>query len=649
MCEDLLSSESESESKRPKYAQKYKMEWEVNRPWLKNESGSAYCRLCKKILDNNLTNLNRHVASKSHNKKENEAKNQTFLPGLVSRQLQKETEMNSVLKKEVALVMYCVSHYLPFTTMDTLPELFNTLAESKDKKDVIKCSSKKAAELVNTISIFSRDLITEKLKNTKFSLIIDESTDISCKKCLVLVVRYRDKDVVKDEFFGLLELEDSTAKSISNAVKSYLAELKIPGKNLIGLGTDNAAVMKGELHGVKRQLEVLNPNLFYLGCTCHSLNLCSKAASKQMPCEIEALIKKIFNFFTHSSKRQSDFKQLQKHFDVSEHKILNISSTRWLSTQAAVDRVLEQWTALQHYFLLLNFEEKRENNIVTIVGELNDVNKCYLLFLSYFLQIVNKINKIFQYEKTMIHCLFPLIEEFFKTILINFIKKQYVSIDVDYKNLEFQRPITSVYCGLGFETEESNLSDEAVIAIKKNILNFYITFCDQIKQRFSFEDREMFLLQYIDPKKIQEGDLQSVSKIAKAFPFNECSIEVLNEEWRSFINVDISNINKEDVVDFWHSILDKTNILEELMFKNLADYMLNLCVLPHSSAAAERKFSEMNLIKTKIRNKLNVNTVNSLMFAACLIQDKKSVFLPPLALIQFLKKYKFVDGKYILI
>lgn len=69
MCEDLLSSESESESKRPKYAQKYKMEWEVNRPWLKNESGSAYCRLCKKILDNNLTNLNRHVASKSHNKK----------------------------------------------------------------------------------------------------------------------------------------------------------------------------------------------------------------------------------------------------------------------------------------------------------------------------------------------------------------------------------------------------------------------------------------------------------------------------------------------------------------------------------------------------------------------------------------------------
>ena len=41
--------------------------------------------------------------------------------------------------------------------------------------------------------------------------------------------------------------------------------------------------------------------------------------------------------------------------------------------------------------------------------------------------------------------------------------------------------------------------------------------------------------------------------------------------------------------------------------------MLNLCALPHSSAGAERQFSQLTNIQTKLQNRLEVKTVDSLM------------------------------------
>ena len=53
---------------------------------------------------------------------------------------------------------------------------------------------------------FQKEIMTT-LKNTKFSIIIDESTDISAKKQMALVVRFyceRD-DIVRSQFLKLIE------------------------------------------------------------------------------------------------------------------------------------------------------------------------------------------------------------------------------------------------------------------------------------------------------------------------------------------------------------------------------------------------------------------------------------------------------------
>lgn len=57
------------------------------------------------------------------------------------------------------------------------------------------------------------------------------------------------------------------------------------------------------------------------------------------------------------------------------------------------------------------------------------------------------------------------------------------------------------------------------------------------------------------------------------------------------------------------------------MIKDLLNFVFNLLLLPHSSAGAERKFSSLSLIKTKLRNKLVTNTINSIMLCKELVKN----------------------------
>jgi hypothetical protein len=57
----------------------------------------------------------------------------------------------------------------------------------------------------------------------------------------------------------------------------------------------------------------------------------------------------MFNYFSHSAKRQHDFKEFQNFVDAEPHKMLRPCQARWLSLQAVVNRILEQWVPLTLY------------------------------------------------------------------------------------------------------------------------------------------------------------------------------------------------------------------------------------------------------------------------------------------------------------
>jgi len=74
------------------------------------------------------------------------------------------------------------------------------------------------------------------LKTTKFSLIIDETTDIFVTKSLVVVVRYFDTTrlIIKDRFLTLLEAKFCTAEDLYNSITFFFEANGIPFENMIG-------------------------------------------------------------------------------------------------------------------------------------------------------------------------------------------------------------------------------------------------------------------------------------------------------------------------------------------------------------------------------------------------------------------------------
>lgn len=67
--------------------------------------------------------------------------------------------------------------------------------------------------------------------------------------------------------------------------------------------------------------------------------------------------------------------------------------------------------------------------------------------------------------------------------------------------------------------------------------------------------------------------------------------------------------------------------MNEFIFGKLSNFMLSLMSLPHSSAAAERIFSNLNNTKTKITNRLLIETIDSMMAARELLSEgeRKSI------------------------
>lgn len=89
---------------------------------------------------------------------------------------------------------------------------------------------------------------------------IDETTDISTKKYLALVIRFADQKAnhVKGYFLDLIKIEQCTPEAITEEIFNTL-------KNIIWIGfaADNAGVMSGNISKVQAQLQQqINLNIF---------------------------------------------------------------------------------------------------------------------------------------------------------------------------------------------------------------------------------------------------------------------------------------------------------------------------------------------------------------------------------------------------
>ena len=119
-----------------------------------------------------------------------------------------------------------------------------------------------------------QDLVKEVQVAKCFSIICDETTDISTMEQLSIRVRYVDSAwAIKEVFLELHAAPKCDLETLTTIIKSCLLSLNIPLSNCRGQTYDGAANMRGNISGVQARIKESNKTAVYVYYMGHQLNM----------------------------------------------------------------------------------------------------------------------------------------------------------------------------------------------------------------------------------------------------------------------------------------------------------------------------------------------------------------------------------------
>jgi len=155
----------------------------------------------------------------------------------------------------------------------------------------------------------------------------------------------------------------ASAQGIFDKKDTVLSIHNIQWENCVGVGIDNASVNIGRHNSIMSRVHSVIPSAYFMGCPCHiAHNLAGAAADafqSEVNFDIEELVIDIFYWFDKSTKRKSSLQEYCCFCDVQYRKIIKHISTRWLSLETAVERILKVYAGLRSYFLSESCSQQR--------------------------------------------------------------------------------------------------------------------------------------------------------------------------------------------------------------------------------------------------------------------------------------------------
>ncbi|XP_042237675.1 protein ZBED8-like isoform X2 [Homarus americanus] len=602
-------------------------------PWLccvEDNPSRAFCNICKREVSAELTAIKRHKTSKMHAVYE-ASEQQERIPVHHGKYA-----ANGVAVATILFACFIAEHNLPFTTADHLVDLMKRMFPDSVIAQGMNMKRTKCTEVVRTLGRCVTEDLVDKLRENKFSIIVDKTTDISTMKAYSVLVRFWDSTTISIKS-GLLELINVygdelstglTGKNLYNLIMKTLETHRIPHGNLIGFAADGASNIMGEHNSISSRLCITIPGITILKCICHSIHLCTSEAAKTLPRRCEDMIRLIYTYFSHSAKRQHEFKEFQSFCTVKPHKVLHVNQTRWLSFHQAVERVLEQWQPLKMFFTLKESEE-RLMAVQQIAESFRDPSLLlYYNFLNFILPKCNKLNLLFQSESPTIHLLHDSICQLYRNLLGYFCRPEVFqtgNLDaVDPRDDENHLPISQIYLGATIhgllQSEQYREHSNAVKDVQFRCRIFMINLCVQLRQRFELGSKFLWMCSFLSSNRVfdtkSRKEMPSLYDFVKAVPrIYSGSIQVLDDQWRDLDVIAIPPEIKDssDIVDVYTKLGELKDGVGVSQFKDLCTFALQVLSLPTSNADAERLFSKFNLMKTKSRNTLQTPSINSLI------------------------------------
>ncbi|KAL0859016.1 hypothetical protein ABMA27_010870 [Loxostege sticticalis] len=578
----------------------------------------AWCKACKCTLIAHKKDLVEHSKTKKHDqslKRSNVVGQSSKVTDFFEKPIKEPRKI-----AELKIAAYVAEHS-SIKSVDHLGVLIKNLdPTSQVLKDLKLHRSKCTALIRNVISpCFLEDLL-EEIGDSHFSVIIDETTTIDTKKVMCLIIRFfsQKKQKIITQFYRLIEIEAADATSLADIFKAQLNADGLNIEKLVGIGVDGANVMVGEHHSFSSILKEGNPELVTIKCVCHSLHLAAEYAFKTLPRFLDFLIKECHNWFSNSTKRQIEYKQTYQllYEGKTPLKINKLAGTRWLSRYEALVKIVEQWDGLKLHFDLAKTRERcyTTDQLSTMLK--SKTNLLYMTFLGTYLKPITMANKVFQASNadplklleeinnlllTYLTILIPpaQLDKADKNSLSNYDFEQYL-MDATYMNF-----------GYAFNEKSDGIRDYELKDVKQRCKEFIIEICKQIQKRLPNNMKNLENCKLLSPKNATSQLKPDITNIAKSFKTICSDVDSVIQEWNALHRTDWKST--EQTEEFWVEVYNFKNAVGDRTYGHVSKLALGILSLPFSNAVVERAFSQVAVIKDKLRNRLAIQTAESIL------------------------------------
>jgi hypothetical protein len=183
--------------------------------------------------------------------------------------------------------------------------------------------------------------------DTKFSIIMDASTDMKNKHYLVVLFQCLEENTPVIYFYKILETGvDETADGLTKTLMDQIRKEK-PAfldhfkRHLFGFAVDGAAVNLGVKNGIDKKLsDEVGTKLYSIHCMPHRLELVFKSAREGIPllARYVATINGAHNFYdSHSHKRKETLVAHAAAVNQKLYSLTKIFTQRWIGSEFAAD------------------------------------------------------------------------------------------------------------------------------------------------------------------------------------------------------------------------------------------------------------------------------------------------------------------------
>ena len=150
--------------------------------------------------------------------------------------------------------------------------------------------------------MISKKIVCEVHESVPFTILADESADVSAHEQLSISARYiniRNDNIpiIYEKFLGFVTVTDLTGEGIANSIESFCISSGLDLKRMVGLGLDGASSMSGKYKGVQACIREKYPMVHYTHCVSHSLNLAIAKANTVVVRNTFSSLASIISFF----------------------------------------------------------------------------------------------------------------------------------------------------------------------------------------------------------------------------------------------------------------------------------------------------------------------------------------------------------------